>query len=227
MVSRRSGEPVPVDDSRVLAMPTEECGEPLVDLREYPILASSANPGFGRVKSDARTRLFCREGVARRLVRADGALSGGLRLLVHEVYRPVELQRALWEEALGVLRERHPEWSARTLARENVKFIAPPGDAPPHSTGGAVDVTLVDYAGAALDMGSPLNGNSSMDRTFAAGTSEEGMRNRKLLLTAMESAGFENYGYEWWHYSYGDRYWSFMEGRAPAVYGPVSPGKCP
>ena len=86
-----------------------------------------------------------------------------------------------------------------------------------------MDVTLADYVGEELDMGSPLNGNSPMDRTFVAGMSEEGMRNRKLLLSAVKTVGFVNYGYEWWHYSYGDRYWSFMEGQSPVVYGPVSP----
>jgi D-alanyl-D-alanine dipeptidase len=36
----------------------------------------------------------------------------------------------------------------------------------------------------------------------------------------MESTGFVNYGYEWWHYSYGDRYWACAR-LEPALYGPL------
>jgi D-alanyl-D-alanine dipeptidase len=35
----------------------------------------------------------------------------------------------------------------------------------------------------------------------------------------MTGAGFVNYPYEWWHYSYGDRYWAFVKGTRPAIYG--------
>lgn len=214
-------DPVLIDDPRVLAMPIEECGEPLVDLRERHLLTSSEIPGYGRVESDVETRLCCREEVARRLVEADRALPEGVRLLVWEGHRPVALQAAYWEEAVETLRERHPDWSEEKLARENAKLVAPPWEAPPHSTGGALDVTLAGESGEELEMGSPLNDSGPLAHTLAEGVSEEGREHRKLLLSAMEGAGFANYGYEWWHYSYGDRYWAFTKGRPAAIYGPV------
>lgn len=214
-------DPVLIDDPRVLAVRIEECGEPLVDLRERPIFTSELSPGYGKVKSDVEGRLYCREGVAQRVAEAEQALPDGVRFLVYECYRSPELQAAFWEEALRTLRQRYPGWSEELLAQENAKFIAPPQKVPPHSTGGAVDVTLADNSGEELNLGSPLNGNSLLDRTFARGIPEEGRRNRKLLLSAMESAGFVNYGYEWWHYSYGDRYWAFERGKNVSIYGPV------
>jgi hypothetical protein len=30
-----------------------------------------------------------------------------------------------------------------------------------------------------------------------------------------------DYPSEWWHWSYGDRYWALMTGATAAVYGPV------
>jgi zinc D-Ala-D-Ala dipeptidase len=33
--------------------------------------------------------------------------------------------------------------------------------------------------------------------------------------------GLVNYPTEWWHYSYGDRYWALATGAAAALYGPV------
>jgi zinc D-Ala-D-Ala dipeptidase len=45
-------------------------------------------------------------------------------------------------------------------------------------------------------------------------------RNRGLLAAAMDHAGFVNYPAEWWHWSYGDRYWAFQTSRETALYGP-------
>ncbi len=35
----------------------------------------------------------------------------------------------------------------------------------------------------------------------------------------MHAAGFVNYPTEWWHWSYGDRYWALLTGSPHAVYG--------
>lgn len=45
-------------------------------------------------------------------------------------------------------------------------------------------------------------------------------RNRDLLAAALDAAGFINYPAEWWHWSYGDRYWAFQTSRETALYGP-------
>jgi len=37
----------------------------------------------------------------------------------------------------------------------------------------------------------------------------------------MEGAGFVNYPTEWWHWSYGDRDWTFVVGAPQARYGPA------
>ena len=45
-----------------------------------------------------------------------------------------------------------------------------------------------------------------------------------LTLTdsgGLRGAGLVNYPTEWWHWSYGDRYWALMTGATAAVYGPV------
>ena len=45
----------------------------------------------------------------------------------------------------------------------------------------------------------------------------------RLLIggTVLCGAGLVNYPTEWWHWSYGDRYWALMTGATAAVYGPV------
>lgn len=44
-------------------------------------------------------------------------------------------------------------------------------------------------------------------------------KNRKLLLDVMKAQGFVNYPTEWWHFSYGDRYWAYHQQAPCAIYG--------
>ena len=189
-----------------------------MDLREYPVLTTTDHP---RAKSPAKTRLHCRGSVAERLVVADRPLPDGIRLVVLECHRPLELQQRYWETDLAILRKRHSDWSEERLLRENAKFVAPPWSVPPHSTGGAVDLVLVDEEVRELDMGSALNEEGLLMRTDAAGISSEAKANRRMLLGAMISAGFVNYPHEWWHFSYGDRYWAYTTGKSAAHYTSV------
>ncbi|GAB3089139.1 M15 family metallopeptidase [Nocardioides zeae] len=47
---------------------------------------------------------------------------------------------------------------------------------------------------------------------------------RALLGAVLGSAGLVNYPTEWWHWSWGDRYWALTSGAPAAVYGPVGRG---
>lgn len=49
--------------------------------------------------------------------------------------------------------------------------------------------------------------------------------NRLLLAHALTGAGLDNYPTEWWHWSYGDRYWALVTGAPAALYGPLSGGQ--
>nr|MDT0664632.1 M15 family metallopeptidase [Micromonospora sp. DSM 115978] len=81
--------------------------------------------------------------------------------------------------------------------------------------------------GAELDMGTPEGATpeESDGRCYfaAAGVSELARRNREVLRQAMTAAGFVNYPTEWWHWSYGDRYWALLTGASAARYGTVGP----
>ena len=90
---------------------------------------------------------------------------------------------------------------------------------PPHSTGAAVDVTLVDALGAVVDMGSAIDEISV--RSFPdhfVGTIEGNRfdQNRQLLNVVMTSAGFVRHHHEWWHFSWGDQLWAWAVMRSMA-----------
>jgi D-alanyl-D-alanine dipeptidase len=74
-------------------------------------------------------------------------------------------------------------------------------------------------------MGTPVNATPEQSDgacyTAAPGISPEARRHREILATALRSAGLVNYPTEWWHWSYGDRYWAMTTGAPTALYGPA------
>jgi D-alanyl-D-alanine dipeptidase len=95
----------------------------------------------------------------------------------------------------------------------------------PHVAGAAVDLTLVDSGGRELDFGTPVDATPEQSGGAcyfdAPQAGRRARANRELLAQVLRGAGLVNYPTEWWHWSYGDRYWALMTGAATAVYGPV------
>jgi D-alanyl-D-alanine dipeptidase len=93
-------------------------------------------------------------------------------------------------------------------------------------TGGAVDLTLCDPDGVELDMGTAVDATPEASHnacnTAADNIPDEARHNRRILVSALRSAGMVNYPTEWWHWSYGDRYWALMTGAASTRYSPVN-----
>ncbi|MEU5867987.1 M15 family metallopeptidase [Nonomuraea sp. NPDC047529] len=52
--------------------------------------------------------------------------------------------------------------------------------------------------------------------------STEAREHRRILGAALTTVGLTNHPSEWWHCSYGDRYWAYLTGAPAARYGPVS-----
>lgn len=41
---------------------------------------------------------------------------------------------------------------------------------------------------------------------------------RKIMSAVLEKVGFVNYPFEYWHWSYGDRYWAYHKKETHAIY---------
>ncbi|MGW1465857.1 M15 family metallopeptidase [Streptomyces sp. NPDC002308] len=212
-------EIVLMSDPSVAAIPVAECGEPLVDVRRDGRLLVDT-----RKQDPAEAFAHLREGVLERLVKAQALLlPQGLRLLFVEGYRPPSLQSAYFEEYAGQLRAANPDWSAGRIRSAASRYVSPP-DIAPHSAGAAVDLTLADTGGRELDLGTRMNADPEESEgacyTHAANIGTEARANRELLGSVLTSAGLVNYPTEWWHWSFGDRYWALMSGEDAALYGP-------
>lgn len=209
-------------DPTLLAIPIADQDEPFVDLAAYPDW--QADLSRSQISSRSPHFLKARRAVAERLRDAAGRLPDGLRLCVKEAYRPLARQQRSYDEHLARLRRLRPDQEEAALLREASLYVAPPAVAP-HPTGAALDVTLIDANGRELDMGCAFNADSEESNgacyTDAAGLSETARANRAILIPAMQAAGFVNYPSEWWHWSYGDRYWAAVTGAPAALYAAV------
>jgi zinc D-Ala-D-Ala dipeptidase len=206
-----------MSDARVAAVAVEECGEPLVDVSGSLLVDDRKH------KDSLGAETHLRRGVLERLLRAQTLLPDGLRLLFVEGYRPPALQRRYCERYADELRAAHPRWAADRIRTAASRYVSPPEIAP-HTAGAAVDLTLADADGRELDLGTAMNASPEASDgacyTDAAGISAEARGNRAVLGRALGAAGLVNYPTEWWHWSYGDRYWALATGAAVAPYGP-------
>jgi D-alanyl-D-alanine dipeptidase len=198
-----------LSDERVRAVPVVESGEPLVRLPR------SLSPAGALVRA----------GLADRLMAADLQLPPGIRLRVVEGFRPVEQQRTIIAAYAERVRAHHPAADEAEVARLTSRFVSPV-EVAPHVAGAAVDLTLVDVCGEELDLGTPIDATpeDSDGRCYfaAAGIGADARAHRDLLATVLAGQGLVNYPTEWWHWSFGDRYWALMTGARHALFGPLS-----
>ncbi|MEU1307798.1 M15 family metallopeptidase [Streptomyces cinnamoneus] len=212
-------EIVLMSSPKVSAIPVEECGERLADVRRTSFLIDA------RRQDAVGAFAHLREGVLGRLEQAQERLPDGFRFLFVEGYRPPALQREYFESYAQQLRAANPNWSADELRSATSRFVSPPEIAP-HSAGAAVDLTLIDARGRELDMGTRVNANPEESAgacyTDASNISTQARENREILKDALMAVGLVNYSTEWWHWSFGDRYWALSTGASAALYGPVA-----
>lgn len=212
-------EIVLMSDPKVAAVPVRECGEQLVDVRRGGALLVDERKRQGSAGAFAHLR----EGVLDRLLTAQAQLPRGMRLLFVEGYRPPALQRHYFDEYAAELRAEHPYWAAERIRSAASRYVSPPGIAP-HRAGAAVDLTLADDEGRELDLGTRMNASPEESAgacyTQADTIGVDARRHRDILSTALSAPGLVNYPTEWWHWSYGDRYWALQTGAVAALYGP-------
>jgi D-alanyl-D-alanine dipeptidase len=186
--------------------PIAENGDPLVRI-DSSIVCTAAQ--WRRGWPGTSPYSYVRQPVAAALSAARTSLPEGLDLVVLDAHRSRETQAYLYQRA----------YTGTGLAPG---FVADPDDAmivPPHTTGGAVDVTLA-WQGEPLALGTaPGEYVADSFLTALEGVPGEARELRRVLFSVMTSAGFRGIPEEWWHYSIGDQEWAFQTGAPAAVYG--------
>ncbi len=208
-----------IGDARIFAIPTVECGEAFGDFHAEPTVIVDDSRVF--ITSDSPHFAKARLTLIKKISTASKSLPDGLRIKIVEAYRPLAIQQAEFSGYRDRLRTAHPDWNDHQLQLETSRYLAPP-EVAAHPTGAAIDLTLCNASGEDMDMGSSIN-LSSIDGstlTYTASTDipPQARELRNLLSRAMQSQGLVNYPSEWWHWSFGDKYWAFCTGNSTARY---------
>lgn len=221
-------------------VPIAECHEPLVQIPDHffkinphPYIALGAPYGD-------RSPFFVRQGILERLQKSQiylQTLHSHYQIAIFDAYRPIPVQQFMVDYSFAQLAaskglpiDNLTELQKDSLMTEVIKFWAVPSDdpkmPPPHSTGAAIDVTLLnaEFNTELLNMGSPIDeiSDRSLPDYFASSSHPQAFafhRDRQLLNAVMTHSGFARHPNEWWHFSYGDQLWAWISNKNLAIYG--------
>ncbi len=214
---------LPIAEDSVQSITIEAIDEAMVDLlkinnprikalstidSQYP----NTYEGFSKV----------RLGVYKKLVHMLEILPKHIGIAYFEGLRPLWKQKEYFDKKFQetLLHIKNKELAYQETAKHVSPFI---DNIPTHATGAAIDMTLFEASKGEdklIDMGmfDTIHGHNPQQETFSKNTTEQQRQNRLLLLSAAISSGFVNYGFEWWHYSYGDKAWAYVK-HQKAIYG--------
>jgi zinc D-Ala-D-Ala dipeptidase len=144
-------------------------------------------------------KLYLQRDVAERLSKVQNYLKQlhpSYSLLVYDGVRPLSVQQKMWDALDSI------------PVAQRTKFVSNPANGSIHNYGAAVDLTICDENGKALDMGAGYDdireiAYPSKEAFFLANgeLSLVQIANRKLLRKVMQSQGFRNIPTEWWHFN--------------------------
>ena len=107
----------------------------------------------------------------------------GFKIKLFDCYRPLDVQKKMWQIV------------------SNPDYVANPKTGSIHNRGCAVDITLVDFSGKELDMGTAFDFFGKEASHNYLQLSNEVLQNRKLLKSVMKEVKFNSFDSEWWHYN--------------------------
>ena len=217
-----------IADTRIKRIPIVEAGEPLIDLwatnharisalsdQELPAAHYAPEDIDPRAPSYSMVRKSVFEALMRMVQELDtlaphfGYEAGDLEIKLFEGLRDIATQKELFDTKFAAIRAHNPHLSLEQAYIETSKWVSPYIDnVPTHSTGAAIDIVLWSKKkNRFCDMGRfNVGGVNALTFSEDATLTTEQRNNRLLFLIAATRAGLTNYLYEFWHFSYGDRY---------------------
>ena len=215
-------------DPCIVRMLVKECGDPLIDLRSQTTIAFGPPPE--KLDNVCYTKL--RKAVYEKLCKAQDLLPEGIRFCLYEGWRSLDLQNELFQKMFQKNRAHFPLLSHEELFVETMKLVSPlelldgSVNVPPHATGAAIDIYLIDNNGVPLDMGILIDQWTSdigarLSQTKSPYIDQKARNHRNIMSSTLSQMGFVNYPNEYWHWSYGDRYWAYCTRVSWAIYDSI------
>ena len=209
--------------------PIVENGEPLIKIKPIANRLFICPSYFEQQLPNSLKSIYLRQQAAKQLFQALSTLPKEYSFILYDGFRPLQVQSYLFEKFQSEIQKNNPHWTFEQIRSETLKYVAFPsvekGYPAPHLTGGAIDLTLGDSFGLALDLGTAFDETNFKSATtyFEVHPTEnsEAFKNRRILFHSMTDAGFQNYEEEWWHYDYGNVTWARKADKQQAIYGPI------
>ena len=208
-------------------IPIQECGEPLVPIPLEQFAVESPHPyeKLGAPYGDT-SPYYLRESVIAALISVQAELQqrhADWCIQIFDAYRPVAVQQFMVDHTFAEVVQAQ-NLDPETLSDDQRDSILQqvyqiwavpspnPKTPPPHSTGAAIDLTLVDATGQMIDMGSAIDELSPRSHPdyYANQPDKPYHEHRQLLRNVMYSAGFRRHPGEWWHFCLGDQMWAWL-----------------
>jgi D-alanyl-D-alanine dipeptidase len=115
----------------------------------------------------------------------------GWKFIVFDAFRPISVQKKLYQHVRGTPRAHYVAYPSFSI----------------HCYGFAIDLSLIDAKGKAIDMGTDFDDFSQLaepryeqSNLRSGKLTKEQYTNRLLLRSVMKRAGFHQLQKEWWHY---------------------------
>jgi D-alanyl-D-alanine dipeptidase len=143
---------------------------------------------FTKVTLYPVAKAYLHRNAAKALVEVQHDLAAqGLGLKIFDAYRPLSVQKQMWDLI------------------HDARYVSNPAiNAGRHTRGTAIDLTLVDRDGQEMPMPTPFDDFTERAQRNARGIPTDAARNAKLLETTMIKHGFIPYPFEWWHFDFRD-----------------------
>lgn len=143
--------------------------------------------------------ILVRETVAKKLDQAASNLPEHLSLQIDSGYRSRESQQKLFQA-------RVKQFGSKKKAEKLV--FNPYKGVPPHTTGGAIDVSLLDQNGTEINLSDPLIKFYEEPQLYSEKISADAQAMRLMLHDLMLKQKFAPHPDEYWHFSYGEQLWA-------------------
>ena len=222
-------------------IPIEENKDKLIEIPScFKFISPHPYYDLGAPYKEKKCIWKLRKEVVKRLVKANNYLklkNKSFCLLIYDGWRPIEVQEFMFNRAFSLeckkldINASFKDIERYPLVKKNVeKFWAFPSFdercPPPHSTGGALDITLGDKCGNIIEMGSNIDQMDEKSKPdFYRNIEDEKAiiwnDRRNLLKEIMVEFEFVQHPNEWWHFSYGDQLWAWKNKKPNALYGKI------
>jgi len=214
-------------------IPIMDCQEPLIELPET--IHQWSPHAYKKVGATYKnySPFYLRQSIITALEEAQRILHEWrpeYQLIVFDGYRPLSVQEYMVDYTFQIFSEGKIVSDAQRaeIMKRVLSLWSPPShdlaDPPPHSTGAAVDLTILDDRQKPLDMGGNIDDlETAAPNIFYNDPAMQTAHNNRILLNdVMQKAGFTRLPFEWWHFSIGDQWAEYIACLDDVSHTPVA-----